>query len=244
MSIKGRFIRCMGSELDKPAVLEAARRFDFIHTGHYGWRRLCGYMPDQKHKAVVWFNPFCHSSYEGGVYDLQPSPEKVGHDKLPLNWSAEYGAYAYDWTAENWPWEFTAAVDAFVRANPLAQVLFDDWRRDHPWWTSMKPGTYARTIPSEDLWSRFPPMADYYNGDCEPGHRFWEMTGRDLWHTLEVFRKARAGDHIYCTVPSKWGVAQAIAALRGCYVGLGYPDGESMTDANGDFKGWLPKEEK
>ena len=68
----------------------------------------------------------------------------------------------------------------------------------------------------------------------------------DYIHTghygYKVLREARAGDHIYCTT-GRWqdqAKARAVAALRGCVLGFGVPDGKSLLDENGKLRIPLP----
>ena len=245
------FLRAMGSELEKEIVRNAAAKFDFLHTGEYGYRMLEKYAPELRSKAIVWFNPFAHHRYGGKEGDIQPTPRAVGHDLMPLQWGAPgQTACAYDWTEDNWPGEFILAVSKWRGLNPWAKVLFDDWRLDHPWWeeNGMHWVDYIKTIPvgpKLDNVSELLTAGDFANG-AYPSRaaRFWEMTGRSMWHTLEVFRKAKPGDHIYCTVPRYYSAAKAIASLRKCAVGLGLPDGESMTDEEGTLKVWVPTQRR
>jgi len=243
------FLRAMGSELEKPVVREAARHFDLVHTGPYGFRMVEEFDLGLRPKIIVWVNPFAHSRYEAKKDDWLPTPEAVGHAFMPLQWG-EVGqtACAYDWTDGNWPGEFIKAVMKFKRLNPWTRILVDDWRCEHPWWRGMQRAHYQKTIATEQqlrkVANEIISPYDLVNGPfTSQAYRFWEMWGRDDYHTLEIFKNAKPNEHIYCAT-AKWRneiMAKAVGAARGCYVGIGLPDGESLTDENGDLKIWVPK---
>jgi hypothetical protein len=208
------------------------------------------YAPELRAKAVVWFNPFAHHRYESKEGDIQPTPEAVGHDFMPLQWGEEgQTACAYDWTQENWPTAFIEAVSKWRHLNPWPKILLDDWRLDHPWWqeNGMGWGEYLKTIPDN---AEMVMVADgvvrgkdFVNGAYpSPAVRWWEMWGRSPWHTMEILRKAKKGDQVYCSTGRKADTIplRAFASLRGWVIGIGLPDGESMTDEKGELRVWVP----
>jgi len=242
------FLRAMGSELDKPGVRDVLHRFDQVHTGTYGIHCLEAFRPDLLRGAypevVLWLDPFAVPAYEISIYDVVPSPEAMGMERMPLVWGYGFGAHAYDWTHPDWPGKFIEGVEAFRARYPRVKILLDDWHAAHPWWTGMKAEHYRRTITTEDVLDEVAKAtgADYFNGPCEPGSRFWERFGVSLDKNLTIFREAREGDLIYCAGGTTFAnnIAKAVAALRGAHVGIGFRDGESLTDGGGNFRAWLP----
>lgn len=245
-----RFIRCMGSELEKKTVRNAAKRFDFIHCGQYGYKMLEKYAPELRAKAVVWFNPFAHHRYESKEGDIQPTPSAMGHDFMPLQWGSEgQTACAYSWSQSNWPMAFAQAIAKWRKLNPWPAILLDDWRQEHPWWETngMKWQHYRETLAMPAQLDAIT-ISNIKDGDFVNGPfrstatRWWEMWGRSPWHTMEILRKAKRGDQVYCSTGRKADTIplRAFASLRGWIIGLGLPDGESMTDEKGELRVWVP----
>jgi len=255
------YLRALGSNPDLQAVREVMPCFDAVMVGQGGFRRLSIVDPDLVDpnkpgpEIMVWTDPFTHPTYRGADYDLYPSPEDLGHDAMPLIWGYEETAHAYDWFRGDWPRKYFESVKDFVRER-RTRILADCWTRTHGWWNMMLLEHYERTKPSIalmlDLELRLRDVhldakigLPIFNGAplrADHGHRFWELYGRDAWHTAEIHAKAVAGDWIYCSTGrrSDWEDAVQLAGDRGCHVGCGHPDNEPMVDPTGNFRGWIP----
>ncbi len=244
------FMVVAGSNCDFPQVLDAAEQADkIILTGGYAVREITRKRPHLIAKSLGYFNLFNMSRFEGKDHDLQPSPQRMGHGKRPLVWSAEgYGSHAYDLTDSEWPGAWSGWVARALRELGLAGVFLDDWFLQHLWWTGMHDQHYADCHP-ENLHLFMAVAYDEImkaanecgkivlcNGDFHPYHhprptRYWERFGYDgKWNTLGIWMRARKGDYIYSSTENENHnhLAKVVSGLRNCHVGIGRPDGKPM----------------
>jgi len=255
-----KFLVCTGSSLELPAVREAAYGFDFLITGPYGYSKV---RADTllASKCIIYTSLMDFARYESREHDIQPSPQAMGHERMPLNWNADYGSFAYDLTDHWWPECYARSLEVFMLEEPAAGVLLDNWWPEHPWWSEMDPSHYARSHPDslprilKGMEVRLAAKAKelgkivLLNGEALTDHpwprRYWESFGwRGTWNTLGIWKRAQRGDFIYCSTGSagdRWFV-KIVGSMKHCPVGIGLPDGERLVDEAGELR--IPRAEE
>ena len=254
-----RFLVATGSWLERPeiraAIGDEPNQWPLVVTTPYGFHAS----PDDiRRRAIVYVNPFVHSSAPSGPDDFYPAPADLQAEPFKVQWdpnNPDHYGYGYQFT-QAWARTFGAAVGRFLVSSQPAGILLDDWHPSHRWWriTPEEWGYIHQGTEAERLaWLqeiehmvhgiaalRHPQARILTNGvpRIARSRRYWEGVFAP-WRPAEVPRRyGLAGDFLYAFtgVRDDWLAVLDLAEELDMVPGWGFPDGKSLVDGVGALR--------